>query len=103
MLITTLLHTVYEKAQKKTKNAPVETSFAFKIDSILLAKKSILLKKNTRPCHIHVLLKFHLFCQLQEGPVKNSLVLMGQLLSGLFSDLSLNEAQSMVAILLTNR
>ena len=60
-------------------------------------KESILLKKN------NVLLKFHLFSQLQEGPVKNSLVLMGQLLSGLFSDLSLNEAQTMVAILLTNR
>ena len=35
--------------------------------------------------------------------MKNSLVLMGQLLNGLFSDLSLTEAQTMVAILLTNR
>ena len=71
--------------------------FAFKIDSIRNVEREDIIEKELR------VFKFHLFSQFQEGPVKNSLVLMGQLLSGLFSDLSLNEAQTMVSILLTNR
>jgi hypothetical protein len=35
--------------------------------------------------------------------VKDSMVLMGQLLSSFFADLSVEEAQKIVATLLTNR
>ena len=70
--------------------------FAFKIDSIRNVEREDIIEKEPHVFN-------HLFSQFQEGPVKNSLVLMGQLLSGLFSDLSLNEAQTMVSILLTNR
>jgi len=44
-----------------------------------------------------------MFFKIQNGPVKNSIVLMGKLLSSLFSDLDLEEAERMVATLLTNR
>jgi hypothetical protein len=51
---------------------------------------------------LRAFLQFYTF-KFEDGLVKDSMVLMGQILSSFFADLSVEEAQKMVATLLTNR
>ena len=51
---------------------------------------------------LRAFLQFYTF-KFEDGLVKDSMVLMGQLLSSFFADLSVEEAQKIVATLLTNR